>query len=160
MFRVGAVLVVLLLAACGEGGSNALDGARRYPDAAIARDGGRTRRDAGSDVGVRPDFGVVVIRDGGGDGGRESFRFSEDIEPILAKCDECHGDPPRVDAVRSLLSYDDLHAVNVVGQPIHELVVYRIYRADWNNHLRGSEEALTDAEKALLRAWSEGGAEE
>ncbi len=145
------------LAGCGSEGSNALDAARRYPDAAVLRDAGRLRREAGVDAGQRPDTGVIR-RDAAVDAGRVEYTF-ENVEPIVtAKCDECHGVPPNADAVRSLVRYQDLVAVNAVGQPIHELVAYRIFAASWADHPRGSEDALTEEEKEILLGWSETGA--
>jgi hypothetical protein len=171
--RHGELLAASALAlfgfACAPAGGELLaDGVARYPDARVV-DGGRIRRDAGARDATStlpdPDAGVA---DSGSDDAAGSPSDSGapgatptwygEIRPLMeSRCSLCHGVPTAGGAPRSLTRYADMLQTNLFGQPIHEIVGYRLAAGTMPP---SGYPRFTADETEMILAWSAAGAPE
>lgn len=157
----------VLPSACGVAGGEALsDGGSRFPDARVG-DAGRVRnRDASTrrDGEAEIDSGEPAVDGGIADAAQTDahvpgdYTWYRDIQPIIhQRCGLCHTSPPMFGAPRSLMNYRDLMATNAFGQPVHELVAYRLIAGPGRMPPAGQPEA-TEEEIQKILDWSALGA--
>lgn len=101
---------------------------------------------------------------GGGGSAHTGNALPCNVQQIFdSKCHECHQAPPVFGAPMSLKTWDDLHKTATTptgaGSKISELVKQRIHKVGTGQMPPPNMPQLTDAEKAALTSWVDGGAQ-
>lgn len=88
------------------------------------------------------------------------YEYHRDVAPIVNEyCGLCHGNPPAFGAPRALASYGDMTQVNQFGQPIYEMVAFRL-SADQNRMPPPQQPQPSAEQREIVRNWAQGGAPE
>jgi hypothetical protein len=148
--HAGLVACALLVAACGDSGSD--------PD-----NGDDTGGSAGTWNGVGGSGGTSNNPGGtGGSGGStlpQAGSFCDALAAVRSKCQSCHGAERAFGAPMSLVKYEDFTAKGVIdtSKKVYELIAKRIHDVQRPMPPVGSPE-LSSQESAALDAWIAKGA--
>ncbi len=105
---------------------------------------------------VPPDQVDDPTRDGGLPPG--DYTWFQDVRPVVQQyCGACHGSEPRFGATRSMVSYEDVMAYDLSGQPLHAQMAARLTATHRVMPPR-SQPQLTPSQIDMIRAWSGKGA--
>jgi hypothetical protein len=96
----------------------------------------------------------------GADSGAQLYTWYQDVQPIVAShCQLCHASPPLYGAPRSLMTYADTQAAATTGEPMYQVMAYRVV-ARQNPMPPPGQPQLTGDQKKIIIDWANEGAPE